>query len=175
MPAPILGFSPVTPIPQCSVSIHNIHIYCYTYDKAEYVLNMYVHICFIFVGRRLGSPINAWESYQAPAHTTHSPQHSTASSNSITATPTISPGVSIETQPLSLQHQQLQQQPPALSNSQPVAKVAKRFGAKRMSRPMSMANFFDHNIETPSNPPGQRRGEFVHEYMYSHLRTCCVF
>ena len=168
----ILGCIRVILIPQCLVSICkclDVYTHMICQQLLKYILKyVYIYIFLVFIGRRLGSPINAWE---APVHTTHSPQHSTASSNSITATPTISPGVSTETQPVSTQQQQHQQQPP-LSNSQPVAKVTKRFAAtKRMSRPMSMANFFEHhNIETP---PGQRRGEHVHEYIVIHIRALC--
>ena len=113
---------------------------------------------YVVTGHRLGSPVSAWESYQVPIHSSHSPQHSTASSSnvSVTATPTISPGVSVEVQSFSSQ----QQQP--LSNSQPPnSKATRRLGTKRTSRPVSMANFFDHtNMDTVSttSSSGQRRG-----------------
>lgn len=113
----------------------------------------------MYVARRLGSPVSAWE---APVPTSHSPQHSTASSSnvSITATPTISPGVSSETQLSSSQPQlQLQQLSHSANQSNFKPPVARRLGNKRNSRPMSMANFFEHTtLDTPSTSGAQRRG-----------------
>jgi len=111
-----------------------------------FVVTMYAVLLYI-LGRRLGSPINAWEP---PSHTGHSPQHSTASSSnvSITATPTISPGTLSETQSLSQQ----QQQPPG--------RVVRRQGQRKASRPMSMANILDHqslSSETLSSSSGGQR------------------
>jgi len=146
MPALILAFTPVKQTLLCLVG--NSHT------------TQFFSVSMI-VGRRLGSPVNAWESNQPPAHGIHSPQHSTASSSnvSITATPTISPGVSVETQSLSSQQQQSQQQ--ILSSSQPTIKATRRLGAKRNSRPLSMANVFDHtslDTQIASSSSTQRRG-----------------
>ena len=115
----------------------------------------------MIIGHRLGSPVNAWDSNQPPVHGIHSPQHSTASSSnvSVTATPTISPGVSVETQSLSSQ----QSQQLTLSSSQPTIKATRRLGAKKYNRPVSMANMFDHtSLDTPitSSYCTQRRGDY---------------
>lgn len=121
-------------------------------------------MCGLSIGCQFGSPpVSAWESYQVPVHTSHSPQHSTASSSnvSVTVTPTISPGVSADIQLLPSQQQQQQQQQ-VHSGNQSNTKVIRRLGTtKKPSRPFSMANVFDHHALDPSNSNNkERRGSY---------------